>query len=113
MRIVHVSTSDSNGGAARAAYRLHRGLRRLGHDSKMLVLRMGSRDADVIAYVPRRDLGARVRRMWRRGTIARDFERYRGRIPAGYEPFGDDRSEHGGEVARQIPACDVINLHWV
>ena len=39
MRIVHLSTSDANGGAARAAFRVHTGLKRLGHDSTMLVLR--------------------------------------------------------------------------
>ena len=32
MRIVHLSTSDSGGGAFRAAFRLHTGLRRLGHE---------------------------------------------------------------------------------
>jgi hypothetical protein len=32
MRIVHLSTSDVGGGAARAAYRLHTGLLRLGVD---------------------------------------------------------------------------------
>jgi hypothetical protein len=37
MRLIHLSTSDSAGGAARAAYRVHSGLLRLGHDSRMLV----------------------------------------------------------------------------
>ena len=32
MRIVHFSTTDIAGGAARAAFRVHTGLRRLGHD---------------------------------------------------------------------------------
>ena len=37
MKIVHVSHSDSIGGAARAAYRLHKSIRTLGIDSRMLV----------------------------------------------------------------------------
>ena len=37
MKILHLNTSDINGGAARAAYRLHQGLRNIGIDSQMLV----------------------------------------------------------------------------
>lgn len=37
LRIVHIGTADNRGGAARAAFQLHEGLRRLGHDSRMLV----------------------------------------------------------------------------
>jgi len=38
MRILHISSSDTAGGAALAAYRLHAELRRQGMDSQMLVL---------------------------------------------------------------------------
>ena len=37
MNVVHVTSSDSIGGAARAAYRIHRALRDHGVDSTMLV----------------------------------------------------------------------------
>ena len=37
MRILHINTYDIGGGAARAAYRLHTGLRCLGHMSHLLV----------------------------------------------------------------------------
>lgn len=36
-RILHLSAADQDGGAARAAYRIHAGLRRIGVDSRMLV----------------------------------------------------------------------------
>jgi hypothetical protein len=42
MRVVHLSASDCLGGAARAAFRLHRGLLALGHDSSMVVARKAS-----------------------------------------------------------------------
>ena len=113
MRIVHLSTSDSGGGAFRAAFRLHSGLRRLGHDSKMLVLKRGSGDTDVIALRPRRDFFGRTARQFRARRIGRDYDGYRATLPAGIEPFSDDRSEHAGEIVRQLPPCDVINLHWV
>src|SRR3954453_21377816 len=113
MRILHLSTSDSGGGAFRAAFRLHTGLKRLGHESKMLVMRKGSGDGDVIAFKPRQDFLGRWQRKLRARRIWRDYEKYRPTLPPGIEPFSDDRSEHGGEVLKQIPVGDVITLHWV
>jgi len=34
MKILHVNTSDISGGAARAAYRIHKGLQGIGISSK-------------------------------------------------------------------------------
>ena len=47
MNIVHFSTSDSQGGSARSARRIHDGLRRLGHQSNMLVGSRAGDDPDV------------------------------------------------------------------
>lgn len=49
MNILHISTSDINGGAARAAHRLHKGLKNLGLNSQMLVQEKFSSDKTVIA----------------------------------------------------------------
>src|SRR6266498_3089596 len=113
MRIVHISTSDTAGGAARAAFRLHTGLRRLGHESTMLVARRSSSDPHVIAFQPPMNLLSRLRRKLRRRRIRGDFETYRRQLPAGYEPFADDRTEYGPDLLGQIPDCDLINLHWI
>jgi hypothetical protein len=37
MRILQLSTYDTGGGAAKAAYRLHHALRNIGEESQMLV----------------------------------------------------------------------------
>lgn len=37
LRILHISTADNSGGAARSTYRLHLGLQKLGHESRLLV----------------------------------------------------------------------------
>ena len=37
MKVIHLNYSDINGGAARAAYRIHHALRDLGIDSRMFV----------------------------------------------------------------------------
>jgi glycosyltransferase involved in cell wall biosynthesis len=46
VNIVHFSTSDSEGGSARSARRIHEMLRRLGHRSRMLVGTKATHDPD-------------------------------------------------------------------
>lgn len=113
MKIVHLSTTDTDGGAALAAYRLHRGLQRAGHDSAMFVARKCGRDASVTAFAPADDLAGKAKRRWRRFRIKRDFELYRQSRPSGYERFSDDRTIHGADIVSQLPACDVVNLHAI
>jgi glycosyltransferase involved in cell wall biosynthesis len=45
LNVLHISESDGEGGAARAAYRMHDGLDALGHTSRMLVGRKVTPDA--------------------------------------------------------------------
>jgi glycosyltransferase involved in cell wall biosynthesis len=113
MRILHLSTSDIGGGAARAAFRLHTGLQRLGHQSTMLVLRRTSGQESVLGMKWSDNLLVRLRRRRRRRQIERDFAPYRNNLPAGFENFSDDRTEAGYDLVRQLPPCDLINLHWV
>lgn len=113
MRIVHINTYDCRGGAARAAYRLHDGLRRIGHDSLMFVLEKASIDPSVVQYEPSRDLPSRIRRSLRRGAIARDIGRYASTAPAGISFFTDDRTVYGGDPWRHLPENDLIQLHFV
>ncbi|WP_103668733.1 glycosyltransferase family 4 protein [Pseudanabaena sp. BC1403] len=49
MKVLHLNTYDIVGGAARAAYRLHKGLQGIGVQSKMLVQTKVSDDYSVIA----------------------------------------------------------------
>lgn len=50
MKIVHLSTFDIRGGAARAAYRLHQGLLAIEKDSQILCLYKASSDSLVFQY---------------------------------------------------------------
>lgn len=113
MKVVHLSTYDIAGGAARAAYRLHSGLRRLGHDSLMYVYRQRSNDPTVTAFKPPKDLPTRLRARLRRERIRRSFARYGASRPPGYERFSDDCTVHGSELVAQLPPGDVINLHSI
>lgn len=54
MKVLHVCASDVIGGAARAAFRLHRSFRHLNTiDSTMLVRGRASDDSNVIVYTPK------------------------------------------------------------
>ncbi|MGB7234010.1 MAG: glycosyltransferase [Candidatus Acidiferrum sp.] len=112
MRVTHLSTYDLAGGAARAAYRLHVGLRSIGHDSHFLALYKSSDDPTVLQFDPPRDISARIRRGLRRRYLSRCAAEFPSRTKDS-TLFSDDRSQHGGDVLRRIPKSDVLNLHWV
>ena len=113
MKILHLGKNDIIGGAARASFRVHWALRKQGYDSTVLVAHRHSNDPTVTAVVPSMDFLARLRRRWRRRQILGDFARYHATRPTGTEPFSDDRSVHAFDLVKQLPPCDVINLHWV
>ena len=48
MKVLHISTADANGGAARGAYSMHKALRQSGIDSWMLVAEKYTTDPTVI-----------------------------------------------------------------
>jgi len=112
MKILHISSNDACGGAALAAYRLHRGLQRLGCASSMFVLNAITDDPSVIRFRVPMDPLSRIQRSWRRRSIASDFKPYRFSRPSGLEGFSDDRSQFGSTTIRQLPDCDILNLHW-
>lgn len=113
LNILHLSTYDTNRGAARAAYRLHKGLIRLGHDSSMFVEQRYSDDPTVIKFKPPTGFINRLYRLLRRELINKSFGRYQHSRPVGYEIFSDDRSQYGSHILNQIPGRAIINLHWI
>ena len=113
MMVVQLSTSDVSGGAARAAHRLHRGLREGGEDSRMFVKSKSSEDDTVDAWTPNgsifNGLKDRIKRRW----LSRRFQKYRETRPDGLEIFSQARTVHGHRVVDSIPDADVYNLHWI
>lgn len=112
MRILHFSTDDITGGAAKAAYRLHSALCEAGHQSQMVVLIKKSDDDRVIQAPPPKP------RPW-----ASRFERwlqhipwFRHRLPKANYTFNfDPRSQTDLEsfLANYAPSPEIICLHWM
>lgn len=111
MKIAIVSTSANDGGAARAANRLHHGLLKIGCESFMYV-RQGSSEG-VVSFLSDISLMAKVKRKARSKFFDLSFSRYAKSRPSGLEIFTDDRSPFGSSSIVNIPDCDVVNLHWV
>jgi glycosyltransferase involved in cell wall biosynthesis len=113
LKIVHVSTTDISGGAARSAYRLHKSLLDQGHDSTVFVAHRHSNDPSVTAFMPSGDPSKRLVRLFRRGVAALRSQYFKNAKLPIYEVFSDDRSQYGAEVLEQMGRYEVINLHWI
>ena len=112
MRVTHLSTVDVVGGAARAAYRLHAGLRERGIDSHMFVADKRGDDRFVECCRPRSWLQTACFRLRRRWIYRQMHHDLRNR-PAWVESFSSDQTPYNRLVPRQIGRPDVFHLHWV
>ena len=113
MKVQILSTSDGQGGAAKAAFRLNGALRAAGVDCVLSTLQPTVGAKGVVAF----PLG---------GGFAGGLERVVGKIrsklfdrrlrrsrPPGSEIYSIDRTPYAGDFARWRPEYDLINLHWV
>ncbi len=101
MKALLLSTSDIDGGAARAAYRLHRGLQTIGVDSQMLVRDKHSQDRTTISGKTKiAQLGANLDGL--------PLQLYPTRPMFSPQWFPDAIAP---KVAGLSP--DIINLHWI
>ena len=113
MNVVHLSWTDINGGAARAAWRVHRSLDSVGIHSSMFVGSRETHGSDVTQYSPSRGPVSRVRRAARRAMMRRDQMKRSGRVHRGFDPYWEDRTADGPEVGELAPAADIYHIHQI
>ena len=109
MKVLHVSTSDINGGAARGTYWMHTALKRAGIDSHMLVAEKYTSDDTVIG--PSGITGSQKILNGIRQTVEYwPLKRYPHKSPGLFSP-----AIYPNPVIKQIKQIkpDIINLHWV
>ncbi|MBN3927788.1 glycosyltransferase family 4 protein [Nostoc sp. NMS4] len=107
MKILHISTHDISGGAARAAYRLHTGLQDIGLQSQMLVQEKYSNDKTVIAPNIRLFQGIAKAKLTVE-SLPLKLYRQKKNTPF-FTQWLPDRVV--SKVAQINP--DIINLHWI
>lgn len=106
MKILILSTSDLNGGAPRAAFRLNNALREAGVDSKMLVLEKQSDEPSVLCLPKWLFYAQRIFMVLEQKLLSR----YRLRSKALFSP-----NRLGWSVVKYInlQKADVVHLHWI
>lgn len=108
MKILIVNTHDIQGGAARAANRLHKGLLAHGIDSQMLVQTKSSQDFRVLAPQTKLD---KVKSKIRPYLDRIGLNKYKNRTQTLFSKgIGGD-----GSLAERINALkpDIVHLHWI
>ena len=102
-KILHLSTTDIEGGAARAAYRLHQGLQSIGVTSQMLVRAKFSAEKTII---PEKTILSKLGP----ATSGLPLKLYPQRDRAMFSPqwFPDAIAPR---VAQLNP--DLVNVHWI
>jgi len=113
MKITHLSSRDSSGGAARAAYRLHRGLRGIGEDSSMFVRWKSVEDEYVEDWNEDLSLLGKIRARIKRRWLSYRFRSYQSTRPQEYGIFSQARTVIGEQVVGSIPGADIYNMHWI
>ena len=110
MKILIVNTFDIRGGAARAAYRLHRALLDAGVDSQMLVQSKSSDDNRVIGRANKAKF-QNVMSLLRQELDALPLMRYNSKkktlFSPAWLPFG------GVVEAIETIDPDIVHLHWI
>jgi len=112
MKVLHISTYDTHGGAAKATYKLHNELLRQGIESKMLVRFKYSKDDTVIEFKPANNIFSKLVRLIRRFIIKKNVQKYQFNYDA-YEIYHDDSSDLKSGFEKYIDSQTIINLHWV
>lgn len=108
MKILMISHSDTRGGAARAAYRLHKGLRLKGIDSQMLVQQKFSGDITVSGPTTKIQKAAAIARL---GMDRLPVELYRNRTKSLFSPACVPFSGILKKIQNINP--DIVHLHWI
>ena len=107
-RVVHLAQSDREGGANRAAFRLHQALREAGVSSIFHAGRKLSSDPSVVPAWPR--VGGRTASEVVARLNALALRAYPARRPAAFSPV---RLAYGRPHRDLIATTDVICLHWI
>ena len=111
VKVAQVNFSDGKGGAARAAARLHLGLRATGVDSDMLVMERSGLIPHVERFIPSRQFRRRADRYLYRKRYGNEPLFFL--PPSGFEIFSLDRCLWGADLIDQLEPYDLVNLHWI
>jgi len=108
MKVLHINASDTSGGAARAAYRLHKELLKTGIDSQMLVQKKLSDDWTIKASNKYFEKLINIIRPVIDQSIAK---LYKNKIKTLFSPAWIGNKRILQEINKINP--DIVHLHWI
>ena len=111
MRVALINTMDMKGGAARAAFRLHKGLRGEGVESTYYVRDQQNPDPSIRRFVP--NPATATQRAQRKAARDAAYDAYATTRSPDIELFSQEQGDGGEDFFTQLPRADVVNLHWV
>jgi glycosyltransferase involved in cell wall biosynthesis len=111
--IVHLTDTDLTGGAARAAYLLHRGLREAGANSSMLVNRKTSNDTSVATLKPKETISKKFQQKYNNYISKHKYREFREAMMRGNDCLLSPSRSITTEWQQQALHGSIIHLHWV
>lgn len=110
MKVVHINTSDKSGGAAIAAYRLHKALLKKGLDSKMLVLNKITDEKEIFTIFKNK-LDKFLISKLRLQLDLSVFKKYKQRS----NQIIFSQGKYGYSIVDNplVKEADIIHLHWI
>lgn len=114
LKVLSVCTSDAGGGAPRAAYRIHLGVRNLGVESRMFVKNKRNNDPTVVSldeFIPKNPLYKAFD--WTRNKMNNKLQHARwNRYPEREPIFMSDLRGTDLHGALRKLDYDILHLHW-
>jgi glycosyltransferase involved in cell wall biosynthesis len=115
VRVLVISTSDTVGGAARAAYRIHQAVTETGIESRMLVKNKGTNDKNVVSldsFVFKNPFYRAL--TWALDKVKNKWQHYVwGKYPARSRYYMSDLRSTSMSGALKKMEYDVLHLHWI
>lgn len=112
MKILQISTCDINGGAARAANRLHRGLREIGQDCRMLVRHKETQD-DSVFLVDAKERPENPNEDFFLSAIIQPYYIDSNQTELSNTLFSLSYPGYDLSGLPVVQSADIVNLHWV
>lgn len=112
MKILQISTYDIRGGAARATYRLHRGLRNMGQSCHMLVKYKDTDDPSVSSVAEDRGADSDNTAFFMEIPIQEHYINAR-RTDLSNTMFSLPYPGYDVSMLERVQDADIINLHWI
>lgn len=110
MKVIHINTSDKSGGAAIAAYRLHKALLKDNIDSKMLVLDKITDEKEIFTVIKNKLDKFLISKLKTQldSLVFRKYSQRKNKII-----FSQGKYNYSIKNNPLVMEADVIHLHWI